>query len=102
MISYLIIAFFVYGVSAVIDGFDEFFGLDLDFRYHHRMDEIGPTEQKKWIQFIMRPTVHCSVCMSSFWGVIGYLLYFQSFDLIPIVFHCIISAAIITIINRYS
>lgn len=91
-----ITALFVIGVKAVINGFFEFFGIEINQIYHWAQDD----PRKTWQQFIMRPTIYCNVCMSSFWGTIGYILASTTFNTFEWILTCFSCAAIITIFNK--
>lgn len=110
--SILICALFVYGVKAVIDGYALFF--DLDFDYFYEFKDTYPDLHKrvvrsrpKWQQFILKPTIYCNVCMSSFWGSVYYWSMYVN-EIITIEaewyvvwpLHMVCSAAIITLFNQ--
>jgi hypothetical protein len=95
MTTYILVAFFVLGVSAVINGFDDFFNIGISQAYDKAFQD-----DNLFLMFILRPTVYCNVCMSSFWGVIGSLV-FGIHEPLNIVAHCMIAAAIITGYNRF-
>jgi hypothetical protein len=105
--SILICALFVYGVKAVIDGYALFF--DLDFDYFYEFKDTYPDLHKrvvrsrpKWQQFILKPTIYCNVCMSSFWGSVYYWAtsYDAEYWFIFWPIHMVCSAAIITLFNQ--
>jgi hypothetical protein len=95
MTTYILVAFFVLGVSAVINGFDDFFNIGISQAY-----DRANKDNNLFLMFILRPTVYCNVCMSSFWGVVGSLV-FGIHEPILIIAHCVISAAIITMYNLF-
>jgi hypothetical protein len=109
MTTFFLCALFVYGVHTVIHHTAEFFGLDL-FRFYEgkkatvhprfRQGEVDYQERPIWQQFFLRPLMICNVCMSSVWGSVFYVMNFGFTDPAQWVFHCVISAAIIFIINQ--
>lgn len=96
--TYIIVILYVFGVSRVIRGFFEFFGVDLDALYNYTSPtfEIRPL----WQKFIMKPTIYCDICMSSFWGSVCYWVHLQGSSVNEWVLHCVICAAGIFVINR--
>jgi hypothetical protein len=110
MTTLLICAAFVYGVSTVIDLTTSFFGLDLDKIYEGKKpprssafdrDPIDYKENPLFLKFIYRPLFYCNVCMSSVWGSIYYVVSFGFVDPWSWILHCVISAGLIQIVNRY-
>ena len=97
--SIIICALFVYGVSTVINGYAEFFDIDLERLYSTGKDNFI---RAKWQRFIMKPTFYCNVCMSSVWGSVYYVCMHGLTDPFQWIIHCIISAAIIYIINQFT
>ena len=103
--SLIICALFVYGVSTVIKGYAEFFDVDLD-RVYSFMKPRNQCEmmrdRPKWQRFIMKPTFYCNVCMSSVWGSAYYVCMHGLVDPLQWILHCVITAAIIYIINQFT
>src|SRR5690606_1104095 len=94
---------FVWGISKVINSTAEFFDFDINYFYHWRTDRSYPAEyskRPKWQQFIIKPTIYCNVCMSSFWGSVCYWLLLQGRSIPEWILHCVICAGAIFIINR--
>src|SRR5690606_35506291 len=101
--TYILLTAFVWGVGKVINGFFEFFDFDIDYFYHWRTDRsylAEYSERPKWQKFILRPTIYCNICMSSFWGPICYWLLLQERSMTEWVLHCVICTGAIFIINR--
>ena len=108
--SILICAAFVYGVKAVLNGYFNFFNLNLDHFCEYRKppkavfsDPCWVYEERPlWQRFILKPTIYCNVCMSSVWGsVYFWAVHYDSANWItewPL--HMVCSAAIISIINK--
>lgn len=107
--SVILCALFVYGAKAVINGYCDFFGVDLDDFYEKTNREyvndcIGEVYniRPQWQKFILKPTIYCNVCMSSFWGSIYYWAIIGTIDhwffIWPL--HLIATAAIITLLNK--
>jgi len=108
MTSFILCALFVYGISKVIDGYADFFDIDLDRFYNESgalfKDQDSPVQitkiRPKWQKFLFKPLFYCNVCMSSVWGSVFYLVvYWNEIDFFTWACHLIISAAIISIIN---
>ncbi len=94
MISTIVITtLFVYGISIVVNGIAQFFNIDIDDIY---------ARASKILRFVMHPTIYCNVCMSSFWGTIGYVMACESFDTGQWLLTCVISAGLINIYNQYN
>jgi hypothetical protein len=105
MTSFILCALFVYGVHTVIHHTAEFFEIPMGraYRLHHgwkyyARDVRG--ERPTWQKFFLRPLFYCNVCMSSIWGSIFYVANFGFEQPISWILHCVISAAIIAIINQ--
>ena len=107
--SILICAAFVYGVKAVINGYADFFGWNIERAYEWIDQETNPETNEwyaeprpMWQKFILKPTIYCNVCMSSVWGsVYFWAVHYDSANWItewPL--HMVCSAAIISIINK--
>jgi hypothetical protein len=107
--SILLCALFVYGVKAVIDGYAWFFDWNIERFYewqdpleNPKTNEWTASPRPKWQQFILKPTIYCNVCMSSFWGsVYFWSMYYENdqwFIYWPL--HMVCSAAIITLFNK--
>lgn len=94
--TYLLLIAFVWGASKVISGLFDFFEYDLDIFYNYTGHEPRPL----WQKFILKPTVYCNVCMSSFWGSICYWLLLQERSIPEWILHCVICAGAIWILNR--
>ncbi len=94
--TYILLIAFVWGVSKVISMTADFFGFDIDGFYHYKSDYLKRSE---WQQFIMKPTIYCNVCMSSFWGTICYWLLLSGNSWQDWILHCVICAGAIWIIN---
>ena len=95
--TYIIVILYVYGVSIIIKSFFEFFGVDLDLLYSHdkRMDQ-----RPLWQRFIMKPTIYCNICMSSFWGSVCYWVHLQGSSVSEWVLHCVIAVVGVLVVSR--
>lgn len=63
--TYILLIAFVWGIGKVVHSFFEFFEWDYDIYY-----QLAPL----WLKFILKPTIYCNICMSSFWGLFFYYL----------------------------
>lgn len=97
--SYLIVAFFVYGLHKVIWETAEFFGFDLESEYSHRKSAYW---RPMWQKAIMKPLFYCAVCMSSLWGTFAYFVLLGKTDIAQWILHCVISAAIVYILTYFT
>lgn len=95
--TYIIVIFYVFGVSIIIKSFFEFFGVDLDmlYSYDKRMNR-----RPLWQKFIMKPTIYCNICMSSFWGSVCYWVHLQGSSVNEWVLHCVIAVVGVLVVSR--
>lgn len=93
--TYLLLILFVWGISKVINGFFDFFGYDIDFFYN----DTGYEPRPLWQKFILKPTVYCNICMSSFWGSVAYWGLLNGRDWREWILHCVICAGAIFLMN---
>ena len=102
--TYLIFAFFVYGLHKVIWETAGFFQVDLEslYRYNHSNQCLPSYERKTWQKAIMKPLFYCAVCMSSVWGTFAYFVLLGETDIAQWVLHCVISAAVVYILTYYT
>lgn len=96
--TYIIVIFYVFGVSIIIKSFFEFFGVYLDDLYNYTGSnyEVRPL----WQKFIMKPTIYCNVCMSSFWGSVCYWVHLQGSSVNEWVLHCVIAVVGVIVVSR--
>lgn len=100
--TYILLTLFVYGIHKVIWSYADFFDVDLGDVYENKNrlschGQIRPL----WQKFLFKPLFYCNVCMSSVWGTVCYFLILDLRALDLWVLHCVISAGLITIINRF-
>lgn len=91
ILNIIIVSLFVFGVKSVFNGFFDFFDFDLMTFYER---------QNKFVQFILRPTIYCNVCMSSFWGSLGYYLTFSEHNISTYVLTVVSCTTLIQIITK--
>lgn len=95
--TYLLLPAFVFGVWIIIRNFFEFFGFDIDSFY--QLDKHG-FSRSLWQRFLLKPTIYCAACMSSFWGSVCYWGLLNGGDWQEWILHCVISVCLIWITNE--
>src|SRR5690606_38183497 len=100
--TYILLTAFVWGIGKAINGFFEFFDIDIERIYEFRnwRESLPFVEHRPlWQKFILRPTIYCNICMSSFWGSVCYWLLLQGRSIPEWIMHCVICAGAIFLIN---
>ena len=103
--TYLIVAFFVYGLHKVIWETAGFFQVDLDHFYTYEPEGIVMDHyyhRPTWQKAIMKPLFYCAVCMSSVWGTFAYFVLLGETNIAQWILHCVISAAIVYILTYFT
>ena len=110
VISLLGLIAFVFGMSVVIDGYFEFFGDEnrKERFYNYRRPKTTPgffacepfIDRPLWQKFILKPTIYCNVCMSSFWGTVYYWVLLQGDSWRHWIVFCVVCAGSIWFINH--
>lgn len=103
MSTLILIAILVYATSIVISQFDAFISYEImdknpdnEFSYLESLYETS-----HWfIKALLKPTMICNVCMSSFWGTFFYLLITDEITLVTWIFTMLFSAGFIGMINH--
>jgi len=103
VISLLGLIAFVFGVYVVIDGYFEFFGDEKSkdqFYNYVKVKNKSWRGRPLWQKFILKPTIYCNVCMSSFWGTVYYWLLLQGDSWRHWIVFCVVCAGAIWLINH--